>query len=175
MPSRFSGRRYAQALFELGVAGNKLDKWQADLDKVAALSRDPEVAAFLAYPRVSLKDKVGVLSRALAGVSPEVLNLTYLLVKEGTADKIDVVAKSYQKLLDARNGIERGRLTTAIPLAESDVQDLSRRVGSILNRRVVLAGEADPALLGGFQARVAGKLLDGSIRTALATLKKELS
>jgi F-type H+-transporting ATPase subunit delta len=152
-----------------------LDRWQADLEKVAALGRDPEVAAFLAYPRVSLKDKVGMLSRSLGDISPEVLNLTYLLIKESASDKMDLVAKSYQKLVDAHSGIERGLLTTAIPLTESEVQDMSRRIGSILNKKVVLSGETDPALLGGFEARVAGKLLDGSTRTALATLKKELS
>ena len=175
MPRRFAARRYAQALFEMGLAGNKLDKWQADLERVAAISRDPEVAAFLAYPRVSLKDKVGLLSRSLHDVSPEVLNLTYLLIKEGAADRLDSVSLSYQKMVDARNGVERGILTTAVPLAEADVQDLSRRVGSILNKKVILTGEADPLLVGGFQARVAGKLLDGSTRTALAMLKKELS
>jgi F-type H+-transporting ATPase subunit delta len=175
LPSKFAARRYARALFELGLAGNKLEKWQADIEKVAALSRDPEVAAFLAYPRVSLKDKIGLLSRNLGGVSPEVLNLTYLLIKEGAADRLDIVANSYHKMVDAHNGIERGRLTTAILLTESDVQDLSRRVGTILNKRVVLAGEVAPELLGGFQARVAGKLLDGSTSTALAALKKELS
>ncbi len=175
MPSRFAARRYARALFELGLAGNKLDKWQADLERVAALSRAPEVAAFLAYPRVSLKDKIGLLSRSLGDVSPEVLNLTYLLIKEGAVDRLDSVACSFQKLMDARDGVERGRLTTAVPLAEADVQDLSRRVGSILNKKVILKGEVDTLLLGGFQARVAGKLLDGSTRTALATLKKELS
>jgi F-type H+-transporting ATPase subunit delta len=175
LPSRFAARRYAQALFALGIAGNKLDKWQADLERVAALSRDPKVAAFLTYPRVSLKDKVGLLSRSLGDVSPEVLNLTYLLIKEGAADRLDSISRSYQKLVDAHNGVERGRLTTAVPLADSEIQDLSRRVGMILNKKVTLAGEVDPLLLGGFQARVAGKLLDGSTRTALATLKKELS
>ena len=175
MPSRFAARRYARALFELGLAGNKLDKWQADLERVAALSRDPEVAAFLAYPRVSLKDKVGLLSRSLGDVSPEVLNLTYLLIKEGASDRLGNVSCSYRKMVDARNGIERGRLTTAVPLAEAEVQDLSRRVGSILNKKVILMGQANPLLIGGFQARVAGKLLDGSTSTALATLKKELS
>lgn len=175
MHSRFNARRYARALFELGLAGNKLDKWQADLERVAALSHDPEVAAFLAYPRVSLKDKIGLLSRTLGDVSPEVLNLAYLLIKEGAADRLDSISRSYQKMLDAHNGVERGTLTTAVPLAEADVQGLSRRVGSILNKKVILMGEADPSLIGGFQARVAGKLLDGSTRTALATLKKELS
>ena len=125
--------------------------------------------------RVSLKEKVGLLSRALADVSPEVLNLTYMLIKEGSADRLDSVALDYQKMMDSRNGIERGSLTTAVPLAEADVLELSRRVGSILNKNVILKGEVDPSLIGGFQVRVAGKLLDGSTRTALATLKKELS
>jgi F-type H+-transporting ATPase subunit delta len=175
LPSRFAARRYARALFELGLAANKLDKWQADLETVTGLTRDPEVAAFLAYPRVSLKDKVELLSRSLEGISPEVLNLTYLLIKEGAAERLDSVASSYSKMLDAKNGLERGSLTTAVPLTEADIRDMDRRIGSILNKKVVLTGKTDPLLLGGFEARVAGKLLDGSTRSALAALKKELS
>ncbi len=175
MPSRFATRPYARALFELGVAGDKMDKLQSDLEQVAALGRDPEVMAFLAYPRVSLKDKVGLLSRSLVGISHEVLNLTCLLVKEGVADRLEDVTKSFQKMVDTRNGIERGSIITAVPLDDADMQDLNRRVGFILNKKVVLTGKADPSVLGGFEARVGGKLLDGSTRTALATLKKEIS
>jgi F-type H+-transporting ATPase subunit delta len=175
LPSRFASQRYARALFELGDSAGKLDKWQEDLARVSAVTGDPEVAAFLAYPRVSIKDKIGMLSRGLTGVSPEVLNLASLLIKEGAAEKLGLVAASFQKLLDARNGIERGTVTTAVALGEPELADISRRVGAIINKKVMLGGVADPALLGGFQARVAGKLLDGSTRTALSELKKELS
>jgi F-type H+-transporting ATPase subunit delta len=175
LPFKFASQRYARALFELGAGAGKLDQWQEDLERVSAVTGDPEVAAFLAYPRVSIKDKVGMLSRGLAGVSPEVLNLTSLLIKEGAADKLGAISRSFQKLLDAKKGIERGTVTTAVALGEPELQDISRRVGVIINKKVMLSGEADPALLGGFQARVAGKLLDGSTRTALSELKKELS
>ena len=176
MAGRFSSLRFARALFELGVAGEKLDKLQAHLEVVAMLCRHHEVASFLASPRVSLNDKAGVLSRALGDGSSEVINLTCLLVKKRAVNRLVDVAAGYRRLMDERAGIERGHLTTALPLADADVRDMSVSLGSLLNyRTVVLAGKADPALLGGFQARVAGKLLDGSTRTALATLKKELS
>ena len=175
MPSRFAARRYAQALFELGVAGDKLNKWAAELGEMAELVRDPEVEAFLTYPRINLQDKTRVLEDAIKAVSPEVLNLTFLLVKEGFVDRLGQMAADFQKLVDMHDGIERGRLTTAIALSNGEVEDLGQQVGSILKKKVLLTGDTDPALLGGFQARVAGKLLDGSTRTALAILKKELS
>ncbi len=173
MPGKFAAKRYAKALFELGAG--KLEKWNGDLARVESAVADPEVAAFLGAPRVSLKDKVGLLSRTLADVSPEVLNLTYLLIKEGEVNKLGAVAQGFQKLVDEAAGIERGTVTTAVPLSEAEVQDIGRRVGAAIKKKVVLSGQTNPALLGGFQARVAGKLLDGSTSTALSALKNKLS
>jgi len=39
---------------------------------------------------------------------------------------------------------------------------------------VVLKSEVDPGVIGGIVARVGGKLLDGSTRSKLAALKREL-
>jgi F-type H+-transporting ATPase subunit delta len=42
------------------------------------------------------------------------------------------------------------------------------------NRKVVLDGQIDPTIIGGFIARMGDKLIDGSIRQKLESLKKNL-
>ncbi len=64
MAHRLSTRRYARALFELGVRQNQLDKWQADLDKVADLSRNVVIGrAQEVGLTVGRTDGVGDISR----------------------------------------------------------------------------------------------------------------
>ena len=90
MSRRFSARRYAQALFELGGAEGKLDKWRSDLEKVAMLGTDPEVVVFLEHPRITQATKSKILSKAAGEIDPEILNLVYIMKARHT----DRVARS---------------------------------------------------------------------------------
>lgn len=174
MAHRFLARRYARALFELGVRQDQVDKWQGDLDRVVALSRDPEVLAYLAHPKVSLEAKAALLSRNMKGIAQPVLSLVYLLIEHDALNRLADVASEYHRLMDDYHGIERGKLSAAVVLEEADVERLSRQVESILNKNVVLEGVVDEKLLGGVVVRVGDTLLDGSVRKALSTLRQKL-
>lgn len=50
----------------------------------------------------------------------------------------------------------------------------SRRLGEIVDRKVVIDGQLDPSIIGGFIARIGDTLIDGSIRQRLESLKKTL-
>ena len=175
MAYQFSAKRYAQALFELGVEHNKLDEWLADLDAVTALSRDAEVLAYLTNPGIGLEAKSALLARNMPALARQVLNLVSLLIERGAAGHLAKVADEYRRMLDEKRGVARGQFAAAVALDEAEVQHLSRQVSGILNKKVALKGVVDEGLLGGVVVRVGDKLLDGSVRTAFATLKQRLS
>ncbi len=168
-------RRYAQAAFQIALERNELDRWQSDLGKVVSVMADADLVAFLESPRFHFEEKVRLLSTQLAGINPLVLNLVCLLITKGRLDIISDVADEYQRLLDSYRGIERGEVITAIPLDEADRQRLADLLGSLVGKKVVVKAEVDAGLLGGVVARVGGKLLDGSTRSKLLALKKELA
>jgi F-type H+-transporting ATPase subunit delta len=65
-------------------------------------------------------------------------------------------------------------VVTAIPL-DSDYQlKLAQRITDIVGKPVILKMLVDPSIIGGIVIRVGDKLIDGSLRTKLAALKKEL-
>jgi F-type H+-transporting ATPase subunit delta len=84
------------------------------------------------------------------------------------------IAAEYQRLLDSSRGIEQAEVTTAVPLDENDMTKLTERLGAVVGKEVVVKAEVDPEILGGIIARIGGKLLDGSTRSKLAALKREL-
>ena len=65
-------------------------------------------------------------------------------------------------------------MTTALTLSDEERETISRRLGDMANRKVVIDGQIDPIIIGGFIARMGDKLIDGSIRQKLETLKKNL-
>lgn len=174
MPKRISARRYVQAVFEIALEKQELDRWLADLRKIASLGEDTAVAALFENPKLRFEEKAKLVASVLGDVNPLALNLAYLLVAKGKWDITAGLADGYERLLDSYRGIERADVTTAIPLDNEDRQKLETRLGTISGKKVVVTSEVDTGLLGGVVARMGGKLIDGSVRSKLEALKKEI-
>ncbi len=174
MPRISSGKRYAQAAFELGLEKNELDSWQADLRKIAKLTADDEVMAFLENPRLPFADKSNLLQKGLGKINPLAFNLALLLASKGRLKLAGDISQQYDELLDGHRGIEHAEVTAALPLNDENRQAISRRLGEMVERQVVVDARVDPSILGGFIARIGDRLIDGSIRQRLDTLKRRL-
>jgi F-type H+-transporting ATPase subunit delta len=168
-------KRYAQAIFELALEKNEIDRWQADLQQIVALSQDAAYMSALENPKIRLEDKTKALAEKLTGVSPLALNLASLLTARGILPMAGGIAQEYQQFVDAYHGIEQAEVLTAVPLDDSDKQILVERLSALTGKKVVMKSEVDSAILGGLVARIGGKLLDGSTRTKLAALKDSLA
>jgi F-type H+-transporting ATPase subunit delta len=173
---KFSARRYAQAVFDVALEKNKLNEWLIELEAISQLNQDKTVAAYLENPAVSFKDKTGILSGKLPGIDIVIVNMIYLLLANGRIDKLTGVVSEYKRMLDVYNGIERAEVITAVPLDNVSRQNLDARLGELIGKKVLIESErVDPGLIGGVVVKVGGKMLDGSTRSALNALKKEIS
>jgi F-type H+-transporting ATPase subunit delta len=169
-----SAKRHAQAVFQLALDSNEVESWRAQLKTVAATLTDPELAAILENPKVHLSDKVQLINGCLPGLNELVLNFAYLLVARQRMSILDQIVAEYERMADAHQGLEHAEVITAIPLDEEDKEKLTERLAKLTGRQIVLAADVDPAIIGGFIARVGDKLIDGSTRARLEALKRKL-
>lgn len=170
-------KRHAQTVFRMAVEAKELNRWQSDLRKIASLVRDDAVFALLENPEVSFDDKARVLSERLGDINPQALKLVSLLVAKGRLGVMNDIADEYQRLLDNYRGVEGvevAEVTTAIPLDEEDKLRIAQRITEIVGKPVALKPGVDSSLIGGIIIRVGDKLIDGSIRSKLASLRKEM-
>ena len=174
MARRAYAKRYAQAVFEIAVETGELDTWQSDLRKVASLGEDVAFTALLENPKLPFDAKARLLAERFGDINPLALNLVYLLLPRGRLSMVGDIADEYQRLLDSYRGIEQAEVITAIPLDDEDKLRLAERLGTIVGKKVVLKSEVNSNLIGGIIARVGGKLIDGSTRSQLLALKREL-
>ncbi|MFC1909601.1 ATP synthase F1 subunit delta [Chloroflexota bacterium] len=174
MASTAYARRYSQAVFEIALEKKELERWQSDLSKIVSTVGDADISAFLKSPRFRFDDKVRLLTGGLEGISPLALNLVKLLVIKGRLNMMGDIAAGYQQLLDGYHGIERAELVTAVPLEDAGKLKLAQYLGDIVGKKVVIKEEVNPGIIGGIVIRIGGKLLDGSTRHKLETLKREL-
>lgn len=174
MARRVMAMRYAQAAFDIAREEDRLDKWQRDLEMVARLAEDGEVLAFFESPKVHFDDKTKLLARQLTDIDPLVLNLVYLLIDKGRMGMIGEIAGEYRHLLDGHRGIEQAEVITAAPISDAIIEKLKRRLGEVVGKEIVLRTRVDPELISGMVARVGDKLIDGSTRSKMAVLRREL-
>jgi F-type H+-transporting ATPase subunit delta len=174
MTKKANARRYAQAVFEIALEKKELDRWQADLQKIVGAVNDDTFHAALDSPRIRIEDKARFLKERLEDISPLALNLVLLLITRTHVGVIKEIADEYKLLLDKYRGIVTAEVTTAVPLEEKDKQKLVEKLGALTDAKIELKTQVMPEILGGVIARVGGKLLDGSTRSKLAALKKEL-
>jgi len=175
MARRIYARRYSQAVFNIALERNELDRWQSDLTKIASLSEDATFVALLENPKVHFENKAKLLSERLGDINPLALNLAYLFVTRGRLGMAGDVADGYRRLLDSYRGVEHAEVITAIPLDDEDRQRLEEYLGALVDKKVVLKPKVDSSLIGGIKARIGGKLLDGSTHSKLIALKNELA
>ena len=169
-----SAKRHAQAVFQIALDSNEVEMWRSQLNTIATTLTDPELSAILENPKVHLSDKVQLISRCLPEVNELALNFAYFLVARQRLSILDQIVAEYERMADAHQGLEHAEVITAIPIDEEDKEKLAQRLATITGKQIVLAADIDPTIIGGFVARVGDKLIDGSTRARLESLKKRL-
>ena len=175
MPKPASARRYAQAVFQIGLEHDSLDQWYGDLSTMATAVDESELGVFLDAPQVSVERKVEVISDALGdSVSPLAANLLALLASRGIASILTGVVESYQSMLDDHRGIERAEVVSSVPLDDEQRRRVSGLLEGMVGKQVRLVSRVEPSILGGFVARVGDRVIDGSARTRLNQMRRRI-
>jgi F-type H+-transporting ATPase subunit delta len=174
MAKKANARRYAQAVFEIALEKNELGRWQADLQKVVAAVSDGDFLAALESPKIKFEDKSRFIKKRLGDISPLAFNLVQLLVSRLSIGIVPAVAREYKSLLDEHRGVKAADVITAVGIDDNEKNKLTAKLGELVDAKVEITSQINPDILGGVVVRVGGKLLDGSTRSKLAALKREL-
>jgi F-type H+-transporting ATPase subunit delta len=169
-----AAKRYAQAAFAVALEHDELERWLADLEALASLMTRPEAAALLESDRVPDADKEDLLKTALPDIGPRAMNLAHLLVAKRRVALTDQIWQEFQRLLDEHRGMARANVITAVPLSSEQEEQVAARLGQITGKQISVEPKVDAAILGGLIAQVGDTLIDGSTRSRLVALKREL-
>jgi F-type H+-transporting ATPase subunit delta len=166
-------RRYARALFEIGVDKGTFEALGQELETLATLYRESlELRHTLENPVFKISQKRAILEKLLPRVAPSRVVQTFalLLVERRRIAALPNIARAYQELTDAQLGRVRATVSSAKPLDVLTVAEIQRALERRTGKKVLMKTEVDPTLIGGVVARVGSLVLDGSLRTRLATL-----
>ena len=170
-----SARRYAQAVFAIALDQGEPDRWLDDLALLSDSIANEEFANFLDAPQITLRQKTDLIEESLGdSVGRLALNLISLLASRSSARLLPGITEAYQEMLDAHNGVERAEIVSAVPLSDEQQERIETMLKGIVGSDITSTSRVEPQILGGFVARVGDKVIDGSTRTRLDELRREL-
>ncbi len=171
-------RRYARALLDVATEAGRADAVSEQLSTFASLLADNrDLSNVLLNPAFTGSQRTRVvegLIQASGQMEPVLANTLRLLVDRNRLAYLPDIARLYRDMADAQAGRVRGHVTSAVPLTLDAVQKISESLRALTQRNVVLEPRVDPSVLGGVAAQVGSTLYDGTLRTQLEQMRREL-
>jgi F-type H+-transporting ATPase subunit delta len=170
-------RRYARALIELANETAELEVMQRQLqDLVQVVTANPELNDVATNPIYTREQRAGVMDSVLrsGAIHPMLANFVRLLVDRNRLGHLVDIARQFRDMADALAGRIRGKVVTAVPMGDEPLKNVKRSLARLTQREVILESEVEPALLGGMKALVGSVVYDGSLRSQLEALRRDL-
>ena len=170
-------KRYADAILEIAKSKNELDKFHEDIQTaVKAYDESEDFRNFMTHPIIPAAEKKDTLRSVFDGkISPDVLNLLYLLGERNKFSLIPTILYCYEKGLDAAKNILRVEVVSAVEVDEDLRENLKTKLESKLNKSIVLDYSINPDIIAGIILKIQDKTIDGSLAHRLESLQRKLA
>jgi len=176
MRDRKVATRYAGALLasagQAGVLDGVAESFAA-VKEVVHGNRDLRV--FLDSPQVPEAEKKKLLKDVFGGKVEDLLLAFFnLLIDKNRIENLQDIAEAFADLVERERGVLRAAVVTAVPLAEDLEGALREKLASTTGKAIILDKKIDPAVIGGVCVTMGDRILDGTVRTNLDRLRKQL-
>lgn len=169
----YLGGVYAKALMGLANKSGNVDEVLDELHSfVGVLDRLPKLRNALESPRIGFAEKEKIVDKALDGkCSPAFLNFVKVVCRKGRANCFASIADSAQAMHDDMSGSVQATMTTAVKVDDSLRDRVAEKLSGVLGKKVSLAANVDPDIIGGLVVRVGDTVYDGSITNQLKQVR----
>jgi F-type H+-transporting ATPase subunit delta len=165
---------YAEALFEASRERNELEEVLSELGEFVEVLHDSEELKLFFYGgQIPERQKRRALDGLTEGMKTSTTNFLKVLVDNGREEILEEVLARYEGLVKEHLGRIEVEVTTAVELSEDQRGRLKERLAEVLEgQEIILETNVDPGLVGGAVFRYSGRMMDGSIRGRLESLRE---
>lgn len=170
---------YAGAFFELCTekAGDELGDILGELETMnAAVEDNPDFIKLLGAPTITKEEKIALVKEIIAkgGFRELTGNLLCVLTESGRMDCFGGILKNFRALYNEHFGIAEIAVTSSTALPDETVEKIRAKMAEVTGKKISVKLKVDSALIGGAVIDYGSTRWDGSVRTRLAGLRKEL-
>ena len=164
---------YAESLLDVTEELGTTEKVKAELDELNAMFKDNEdLYHFYTSPKINKEMKKETLKGILESqLSPETMNLLYVLLDKRRAMEFTGVVKQFEKLVQAKNNEVAGVVYLAKPCSDEMFQKIEAKLSEVTGKNLRLEKVIDPDLIGGIKVKIGDQIVDSTVATKLRELK----
>ncbi len=174
MKSGILHKRYAQALYEIAVEQNQLEKVNNDLRLINRVMEENQrdLRLPMINPTIPPAKKRRIF-REIFGQHIHPVTLTYfdILFRKGREKEIPGIAERFEEVYLQHHNQVKAQLITAMPLEEVIKQKIVEAASEKTHKTVLIDELTDPSIIGGFKIKIDDYLYDASIDTMLKRLR----
>jgi F-type H+-transporting ATPase subunit delta len=171
------GKRYAVALFNVANKEDIAEQVSGDIISFNKLHEtNADFRHFLESPRVTGAAKKQLLMSVIGDrASGLFVRFVMLLLDKKRLNFVEAICDAYTFLYEEQQGIMEVKCVTAIELDQDLMTKTRLMIESKADKKVRLVTMTDPRIIGGMILFTKDRIIDGSIRSQLHDMRKDLS
>jgi F-type H+-transporting ATPase subunit delta len=174
-------KTYADAFFSLleeeNAPQSEFDAVLSQFNDVQSIIGDvPDFIKLLDTPTVSDAEKLSLIGDVFSGkASPEVYNFLRLLAVNRRMDWFVQISRAFKLLYNQKFDIAEITVTSAMPLSDDLREKIVAKMTKITGKTVAIIEKVEKSLIGGVMIDYGNTRYDGTVKTRLSELKKDIS
>lgn len=171
-------KRYVNALFAALSKDSEVKAVAKDMaDLSAMVDGSQDLQYFISSPLLAVdSQKKGIEKLATkAKLSKQVTNLLLLLVENRRLSLLPVIANETEAYLAKQSGTIPVTISTARALSATDQKKIGSDIKAVLGQDIIMQAYVDESLIGGIVVQVESTLIDGSLKSKLDKLERDLT
>lgn len=170
--------RYSRALFMCVEEESALVQIEGELAALSSVMSDrgSDLRTLLLNPAFRKEERAQVVNIAAAALSlhPLSKNLLLVLIENGRAEILPLIAKAFSDEIDGKLGRVRAHVTSAAPLNDQELSDIVESLRQRAGKNVVAEVAVDANVGMGVKAQIGGLVFDATLSTMLERFKRKL-
>jgi len=168
---------YANALLlsvvEKGMIDVAYDQFSSLKELIA---KDKSLVNFLSAPQVLDENKLSLLRTVFSSrIEKLFVEFLVVLVDKNRVNFLPEIIDEFTRLVEAKRGIGRVSVITAVPLNDGERANLKEKMHSKTKLEIILEEKVDPSILGGMIIILHNEIIDGSVSHGLNAVEEQLA
>ncbi len=169
--------RYSQALFEVGIENNNLEKLLNDLEIFSEIfTKSKEFKIVMETSAVSREEKKAIIEELAKKFNFDSLSINFfkLLVDKNKIKFITTITEVFRKKYRDYVGIADYEVISAIDLDAKIINDIKKKLEKKTGKKIEIKSKVEPEIIGGLIVKTEGLIYDGSLKSHLLKIKEKI-
>ena len=175
--AKLVSRTYSEALFEVAVEEDILDKLAEELQFVIdTFNTYPDLFELYKSPQITVNERKEMVAQVFGDkISLNLKNFLKILIDKGRCGSFYGISDSFMDLKNKEKGIVHVVAETVTEMSDAQMHLLTEKLGKNITGTVLITNKINPDIMGGINLKIGDQVIDGSVKTKLEEIRDELA